>query len=86
MRFLSDVQVGFGRLKRNGLRVFFEKMSETGGLTKPLLTLHRKFPCLYLIKSKNGKILCFENRGLACSYRFLKEIKRIAAFTFKLIG
>ena len=28
--FLSDVELGFGRLKRNGLRMFFVKIWETG--------------------------------------------------------
>ena len=30
--FLSDEQFGFGRLKRSGLRIFLENISETGDL------------------------------------------------------
>ena len=51
----------------------------------PLQIFQIKLPCLYLIMSINGSILSFENRGLVCSYLFLKEISLIAAFTFSSI-
>ena len=83
---LSDVELGFGKLKRRGLRVFLEKILETGDLMIPLQIFQRKLPCLYFIISKNGKILCFTKSGLVSSYLFLNEMRRIEALTFKSIG
>ena len=61
-------------------------VSDSGFPMYPLQILHKKFAFLYLIRSLKGRILCFKNKGLVCSYLFLKEISLTAALTLMSIG
>ena len=76
-----------GKLNFEGLYVLGVKRWQTGEGINPFDAFHMKVACLCLTCSSNGKILCCLKSGGVCSYLLMvNDIKRIAFFTFFLMG